>query len=227
MNYVDLNELNNVKSKISYLLKMKYVENNNNQINNVEDLNIDAQFSEVLKLLNNSYQNLTQINSLFTMVNSGYFRNISSYTNFLKLFLNFADSLEQINILLNQIINQIGYVKPQNMESFLNLYQRYTTAYTNFTTRVFHSADGVDSKGVEFKKDEIKINKYASSGHSLAKVEENEINTVYKSIKSKQDEFINIVDFIKNNYNYKGTRTNNRISNIGDNQTVNLNYDED
>ena len=142
MNFVELDSLNNAKAKVNYLLQMKY-KNTVQFSNNDETINttVPEQFSEVLNYINNMRQYLIQMTELVNIAKSSnaqhYFRNIGSYTNFLKIYLTFSNAMVEVNRILNDIINNIGYVKPENMRLFLDEYVQYRASLLNFGNLFF------------------------------------------------------------------------------------------
>lgn len=163
------------------------------------------------------------MNSSASIGNSNYFRNISGLTNFIKIYILFSNSLTRINILFNEIINKIGYVKPENIQLFFDIYGKYKNELKKFKS-VFFNIKNINDKG------SFVITKYSSGNATDLRVDEKQqINQIFESIKMEDTQMEKYAEIINNNYNYiGGKQQNRRTSNDFDgNEQPDLIFNED
>ena len=126
-------------------------------VNNTSVENIPTQFNEIISFINTINQSIIQMFGLVSFPTTGKnnFRNIGSYTNFLKLYIQYSNTLTKINRIFDTIIINIDYVTPENIQLYFSEYNEYVSQFNKFQS-TFFNPNGT-----------IKVTKYGAGGFAL------------------------------------------------------------
>ncbi len=129
MNYETYEDLNKAKKKILYLMKLKYSSVDANELNDDTSKNntVESVFTKILRDMESINTKLYQmatfvgVNESSSRVKSKVFRSTNAYYNFNQFSIEIGNSLYDINKDLETIINDIGYVEPEDIQIFFDL----------------------------------------------------------------------------------------------------------
>jgi hypothetical protein len=144
-NYKDSNDLNNAKKKITYLLNLKYKDPNTQYVES-DDIDVDTKIIKISNNLSTIEGLLLQMISLVrigTVSNNvhqrrNYFRSATSYITYSQYIHNVIKLFKDINFTFSKIINDIGYIEPENMtiysENMSNVFDLFNALLAKVTT---------------------------------------------------------------------------------------------
>jgi hypothetical protein len=149
-------------------------------------------------------------NTIVTSYGALYFRSQATYMNFNQFVYNVVETLQNINKSFFEIIPNIGFVEPENIDMYNASYQKYMTLieeWKHVTSRNGHFQ--VTVKGT-------RANEY----------ERTNLQREYELIVQNTDKLKEYNDTVKNTYNYRGGETQTRVIESDDNTQLYQDDDE-
>lgn len=197
-------DLNIAKKRILYLMKLQYSDENeyNDDYEATIDENVENGMNDIIKKIKLATGTINELSSLVSRHGSydkPYFKGGAQFILFNKLIFELLNNLKNINDIFKKIINNIGYVEPNEInefkESIKSLYD-YFMRFINLNTYQGKISFSVVSTDKTDKRSDL-----------LA------INTIKDTLRTIQEEVTKIINYnntISSNYNYKSVNIKNK-----------------
>lgn len=135
MNYIPLDELNEAKKKIMYLMKTKFSDPLTEYVES-DDTDADNTFQKVISGVKSSSEVFFQLISFVAKKDGAgdtiYYKNITSHINFQQQVIKLVHLLQSVNQTIDSLNNNFGYVEPHNMTEFKDNMNDFNEIYRRF-----------------------------------------------------------------------------------------------
>jgi hypothetical protein len=211
MKYEEYEDLNKAKQKILYLMSVKYNGASNVEAHESDNSNADAKMVNIIKWLNNCNNHLFQMLTNIKVDRHGVpiYRTLTTYMNFNQLVYITVETLQNINKSFFELLPNIGFVEPDNMDMYNKSYEKYTNLVEGW--KQVTSRNGQFHVVVNFPR-----NAY----------EPTNLQREYDLIIQNTEKLKEYDETVKNTYNYRGGETNTRVIEPDNNNQLFVDDDE-
>jgi hypothetical protein len=188
-------DLNKAKKQILYLMKLKYEEDNeDDDYNDTDDVNSEKGMESILKSIDNA---ISYINNMIPLTKRStgaqsahpFFRTQQTYISFVNLSLNLENTLKSINKTFKIIINNIGFVEPEDIDTFKDQYKTLINDHFDLVENNSNS----NTQVIEFK---------------IIGSTDTDLTILHERFNNIQNEITSLFNYnksISQNYNYKSS----------------------
>lgn len=150
-------------------------------------------------------------NTIVTSYGALYFRSQATYMNFNQYVFNTVETLQNINRSFFDLLPNIEFVEPENIDMFNKSYEKYTTLLEEWKQ--------ITSRNGRFQ--------VTVKGSRANEYERTNLQREYDLIIQNTDQLNKYNDEVKNNYNYRGGETNTRVIEPDSNNKLFLDDDDE
>jgi len=156
------------------------------------------------------YEDVLTGNKIITSYGALYFRSQATYMNFNQYVYNTVETLQNINRSFFDLLPNIEFVEPENIDMFNKSYEKYITLLEEWKQ--------ITSRNGRFQ--------VTVKGSRANEYERTNLQREYDLIIQNTDQLKNYNDEVKNNYNYRGGETNTRVIESDNNNQLFVDDDE-
>jgi hypothetical protein len=193
-NYNSDDKLNVAKSRILQLLRLKYRDPNTIYVES-DDTNYDVQFSKILNNINQLYNLFNLLVGYVPIINDKpAFRIPSNIAAYLQTNHTIISLLRNTNLIFNKIINNIGYVEPENITIYRQSFKEMLSLHTVFVQTVTYTGNfDVDTWSTQKR---------------LSLTEKDIYNSLYEQTEEEINELIVYNSRLETTYSYRSKNVN-------------------
>jgi hypothetical protein len=157
------------------------------------------------------YKKVLTGNKIITSYGSLYFRSQATYMNFNQYVYNMVETLQNINRSFFELLPNIGFVEPENIDMYNTSFQKYITLLEEWKQ--------ITSRNGRFQ--------VILKGSRATDIERTNLQREYDLIIQNTEKLEEYDETVKNTYNYRGGETNSRVIEPDSNNKLFLDDDDD